>query len=636
MSDVLPYEYTHKDYEKEKQGYINDNIDKLKNMVHLIEARPDLFPKTLDAIAIYSAMKDKKPKNITLLSTHFKNVDPNTATAIDAEIKKNAPYFNELADISWRNGVVEMLIDHLKYNPKKAGEDGHFQKALLDLFIEYLEEKYIKDIEFIHTSLEKGLFLKKRPDSNWAVVSEKRLATKEAGDRKRALMERLDKILAERKETEEALSAVAAAEAAEQFNMKNANANAALKALANLENGTATANGSVANLAARMSALNVGSNNKNENVMRAVMESHKSMPTIFNGLPVGDVLNLRTLESLNAFIRSKFSNILKADILTREPGNVYQFMGYKGLPADNPLQQLKNMHQIKTSGDKSNCLIHTFLTMTCEAFRKLPKDLKDDVASSFRFHLYPRFAEVNAALEPERRIKSSPPYSEERQPNLFRILTEDVFLNDSDVGWLTDIYRINAIIFQSPVIRIQRGRPKVLQPAIITFVEKNPGDSVYTFSNNNNNHYESVQNRETGAFTISHGEALQINGARVGTLAEDTRVTGCRFKEGDQVHWNGSMWHILDRRTKDGGKKCLNYIIADKANYDIFISLPQVVRNYNPDKWVTADGTVVMAQEVGAAALEAQNPAAGGARPRRQTRRHRLKSKRHHSFRNPR
>jgi hypothetical protein len=631
MAKEWPYGYKDDDYQRIKEKYIKYEMKNLENNIAFIQKIPVTssykFPIIINASAIYEAYKGKQPKDISVLKKYFEsNKDEEIRPKhIDSEIKNNSELFRKYAENNWRNSIVDQLVKNLEYNPKKAGENRRFQEALRLLFAEYLEDEYIADTSFIHASLERAVFIKKNPGENWYSISAEHLAAAPIKEKRKALKPLLHGILKARVEM--------AAQVAEN-GLTQENENAALAALKEVEREEPAAAGidALADNTAGLADRNNG--NSNANIMAATMESYKTMPPIFRGLGDADIVNLRTVAALNAFVRSKFDGILADDILNPKRGNLYIFMGYKGLAAGHPLQELNQMHQNETSGEGSDCLVHTFLTITCAAFRKLPNELKDPVARSFRHDLYPRFAEVAAVLAAERRVKSAPPYREATQPNLYRIFTVGQFLNDSDIGWLSDIYHINMLIFQSPA-----SAGDVRQPAIITFIEKNPGGVVYTFSNHGNFHFESVQNTETNSFTISHVVANRIKAEGQKQLPPEAKVTGCRFNTGDPITWNGGEWFVISRRS-EGGERCIEYFIADEDNFTRFNRLDQAIKDTsNTTKWTRAriDFNAVPADEI-----HAQNPGRGGGRRRRRhTRRKRrsgqgLKSRRHHSFRNPR
>lgn len=212
---------------------------------------------------------------------------------------------------------------------------------------------------------------------------------------------------------------------------------------------------------------------------------------IFQDLTEEQVRNLRTLEALNTFIKAHFPYI--NENIEAQRGSIYDFMKYGSDKEGSVLKSLKKMKRIKTSGDANDCLIHSFLTATCKAFRKLPDPLKISVARSFRHHLYPRFKEIKDILE--REGKTGPTY---------RRIFKKQFLNDFDINTLADIYNLNILLFQGEVT----GQ----QPPMITSIEKGGDNPFYTISNYENIHFESVQ-QESGGFTISNDLANSIQAA---------------------------------------------------------------------------------------------------------------------------
>lgn len=499
-------------------------------------------------------------------------------TIMDTEMSEKSytkeKLFKTLADDKWRFQQLEKIFESVSY---KEGRDSRYKKALLDTIFENLESEYliqdtigsitIRGVDIVKKILAEGLLRAQNPGADDDSIDEIIEGTwddiKSDNTMRAAIQEKLD----------------------------DREANNATKALENLDlasdsNGTSEA--------ASAEESNASESN-GENLRRAVAASLGDLAP-FNSLAPAEVINLRTIQTLNAFIEEKYEAVLSdSDVLEEVGGTVFLFMNFKS-SSDRRFDSLKKMKQIQTSGAGSDCLVHTFLTMTCKAFRKLPNEYKNRVARSFRRDLYPVFEETAAVLRDEEAAGES----EHRD----RIFTVGAFLDDSDIGRLSEIFGANFLIFQNP------NRE---QPALITMKDVNaaPQAQFYTFSNRGNLHFESVRHSQYG-FDLPRSIAENINAAGQNLLQPIVAATGCQFNEGDRVQWRATPYYVLTRRMR-GPDECDSYMLGDEENYRRFTTLSAGIKDSNPDRWITSRGEQVIGVKANAAEVSV---ATGGGKRR--------------------
>lgn len=135
-----------------------------------------------------------------------------------------------------------------------------------------------------------------------------------------------------------------------------------------------------------------------------------------------------------------------------------------------------------SSGDKNDCLVHSFLTATCPSFRRLPADKKDAFADWFRRNVMP-------TLEP----------FSKRRDALARVRSQE-FLEDTDIGYLAQAYEMHYIVFEGA----RQGFPSRAFTSDFT-----ARDDVYMIGNRHSVHFEAVRT-PAGSYTIKGSEAAAI------------------------------------------------------------------------------------------------------------------------------
>jgi hypothetical protein len=147
-----------------------------------------------------------------------------------------------------------------------------------------------------------------------------------------------------------------------------------------------------------------------------------------------------------------------------------------------------------SSGANSDCLIHSFLTATCNNFRKLPQENKNKVARSFRHYLYPQFELTKAMLKKNSRAHE-------------KIFTPGTFLGDEDLLNIVNTYKINCIVFATAnTSGYASGQQKA---TVYPYMDDDRGNDAYMFINRTLVHWESVCT-DKGSYTISKARAENI------------------------------------------------------------------------------------------------------------------------------
>lgn len=297
---------------------------------------------------------------------------------------------------------------------------------------------------------------------------------------------------------------------------------------------------------------------------------------LFKGLTPDEKKALYTVAALDAFLKDK----LQSHFIDEKVATTHKIYLREYFKENCPADPICNWETMESSGAGSDCLIHTFLTATCGSFRRLTKPFKDAVARSFRHHIYGASEQVQAILRPP-----TPRLTIER--NRTRIFRGE-FLDDSDLGRLTDMYKIPCLVFESgksaEVTQYDNPSKKsdatlvqkrMYMPSIAQLVGPENPDPVYLLSNRGNMHYESVRTN-TGSYTISREDANAIL-QRLGLGLTVTRE--CAYEVGDDVLFNGEMYIVLEVRYNDDAQKCNELRLTDNRGYKEYDSMDKNVRN---------------------------------------------------------
>lgn len=232
----------------------------------------------------------------------------------------------------------------------------------------------------------------------------------------------------------------------------------------------------------------------------SAIRPHK--PNIF---PSADLTTLHSLEGLNAFIELNYRLGEESRMTTPTSRTV-------GAVITNYKRYSFSKYQIMfSSGNNSDCLIHTFLTATCPAFRRLAQADKNAFATWVRLYVLPASPVLQRKFaddSPDDGELGGKTVGEEAR---LRFFTAGEFLADIDIGQIAMIYQVNILTFEKQAgqqtVRLSIGSSAALQP----------NTPVYMFMNASGAHFESVRT-DTGSYTIPLSLAYDI----LTIITEDT------------------------------------------------------------------------------------------------------------------
>jgi len=192
-------------------------------------------------------------------------------------------------------------------------------------------------------------------------------------------------------------------------------------------------------------------------------EQTKDQKTIFQHV---QSVRVGSIEGLNTHIGNIYRGRLLDSRLTppmEQRTRIVKDMSDFGLP---------EFIRMYSSGNDSDCLIHSFLTSTCSNFRQLSQEDKNTVASNFRRYVYTTLPEVIELLQ--------------AGSGLATRIEAGNFLEDEDIGILCRYYEINMIVFANA-----RVVGTSIQPATARIIDT---DTPVTYMIYNTGvHWESVK-----------------------------------------------------------------------------------------------------------------------------------------------
>jgi hypothetical protein len=301
-----------------------------------------------------------------------------------------------------------------------------------------------------------------------------------------------------------------------------------------------------------------------------------------------------TVPSICKYIEDKYAVQLGDESVNTTPSrwtppalDMLGFLGLRGA-GDAVSAQLRQMTRMESSGSGLDCLIHSFFTATCAAFRRLPLAAKNTVANAFRHcFLYRILDELDQRYAGDvEGLKRSKEH---------RAYLDRGMLYDKQINLLADSFKVNILVLEQEKAGVVGGRAAQM-PATATLVEGVTGVAgaaapVYVLANIGNNHYESVKTE--GSYTITAAQAVAIQ-TRINPY--ESAALGCAFEEGAEVLYKGGRCIVMGRRFGDEAK-CESY------------------------KLLCADGQEYAAAAAGAVSAAGPVGRGGGTRRRRQPRR---------------
>lgn len=198
---------------------------------------------------------------------------------------------------------------------------------------------------------------------------------------------------------------------------------------------------------------------------------------------------------------------------------------------------------MESDGNGNDCLIHSFLTVTCPNFRRLELADKRAFARSFRVELIPKYPEAAAhfAKVDEFGLTGGQRFTE-KNPR-----TRDLrFLGDEDVEFIKELFRVNVILFQGRRV-VGRGKQRIDNPASVSELLGNPANpNTYYIYNNGINHFEGVKPNDT-YHTDTKAARDNIRNTFSAYKEKGEGPKG-EYKFGNSITHDGKKYVVVDRR----------------------------------------------------------------------------------------
>jgi len=189
--------------------------------------------------------------------------------------------------------------------------------------------------------------------------------------------------------------------------------------------------------------------------------------------------NVNTLDNINKLILRFYADNMKAeDEATRPVGDLEGF-GVRGL------------YRMNASTKNHDCLMHSFLTSTCENFRRLEQNSKDEFANFFRRTVFLTLPVVQCFLRNERGAGQE----------MAARIRSTAFLEEQELRLLAAQFRVNILAATGESGRFQ---PATRETLLITLpAECVPGGAfehtIAIFTNGA--HFEALRDREGYTFS---------------------------------------------------------------------------------------------------------------------------------------
>jgi hypothetical protein len=199
------------------------------------------------------------------------------------------------------------------------------------------------------------------------------------------------------------------------------------------------------------------------------------------------------LVKLNAFIGVRFVKT-QNDKSKVVPGGFQRF------------RETDRLERIRSSGNKLDCLIHSFLTATCPNFRRLDEGDKDFFADIYRRRIFTNIARTTHAYKRQVENEKKQGINEnERRSTMYRISSID-FLENIEITILCEYYHIKMLVFEVLV-----GVPSVVLYGL-NGQRNTDNDTVYMIYNPGQGHFEAVRIKGTNNYSIPfvHAETLRL------------------------------------------------------------------------------------------------------------------------------
>ncbi len=290
----------------------------------------------------------------------------------------------------------------------------------------------------------------------------------------------------------------------------------------------------------------------------------------FQNLSEDQKMRLRTLEGLNEYIGSLYPvNTGPAAPYKNRAGrlNIRQFISQC---TEQPLRRTLDLWRtIDSAGHKNDCLVESFLTATCPAYRKLLSkehvgarpEARDIVGDCFRRTFLPTLPEFQGRSQELAELRGGG------------------FLSETHLSIICEVYGVDILMFEAGTLG---GR------AAATIIGENNSQRLYVILNPDNAHYEAVQPRrdDHDDFSITRGEVDAIvrciggSWVKEGRAAEGIGERLCEHPFGAVVTYRGGPRRVMDSGVEYVGSNtnqrpvCAGYLLGTEDQYNRFNALP--------------------------------------------------------------
>ena len=232
----------------------------------------------------------------------------------------------------------------------------------------------------------------------------------------------------------------------------------------------------------------------------------------------------------------------------------------------DPKFGMPGAYRMYSSGSNCDCLVHSFLTVTCPNFRSLTQPSKNEFASIFRRQMLPR-------LVTRYPVSGKPPVEIARfKRNLQKTPTplDDGYLADSDISIIAQLFDVSILSIEPA----RRGYPLL---ASLIEPRKDIRSNPYVIYGSGA-HFEGVQLAD-GTWQRSYDESVQ-NVRRIINAGRANAAIGCIYEVGTSVMFEGNVFRVIGR-TFDNKQNCATYVLTNNPN----LELPKGGLN---EAWMTA------------------------------------------------
>lgn len=260
---------------------------------------------------------------------------------------------------------------------------------------------------------------------------------------------------------------------------------------------------------------------------------------------------LGTLEQVNGVIAQLYQHdMIQEATATREIGPLEGF----GVPG---------LIKMESSARNYDCLIHSFLTATCDNFRRLPQEQKDVFANHFRRVALPALPMIQCFMQRDTVVEvndreRSPTRGQERpraQMMIERIVAERGFLHETELHLLAAQFRVNILAATAETHLFQPITREALQ---VLYGDTRCMDGLPAFRRTiciytSGGHFESVRKAGGYEFTVGELERFPQNAQAAYNARAPKRAANAAKRA---TQWACSACTFLNPNTAKACEQC--------------------------------------------------------------------------------